>query len=104
MIDSAMKILSNINMYTISLIIIVCGFLLSLVSEQFKRGMKIPLQICIVVWVIFFGYEVYTGNNLYSHITAPPEPERYKKVMIDGREVIYDKDTNEIVKPAKGKE
>ena len=101
MFDSALKLISEINVYSITLIIILCLLLLTKYSNRFKEGAKFPLQICAVIWLIFFGYKVYTGDNLYYALTSPSdsdiEKERYKKTMIDGREVIYDETTGEIV-------
>jgi type IV secretory pathway VirB6-like protein len=105
MLDSAQNILTHINMYSVSLITIVCIVFLSSISEKFKHGVKIPLQICITIWVIFFGYKVYTGNNLYAVMTTPSQSEieaaKYEKVVIDGREVFYNKNTGEVVKKIK---
>ncbi len=105
MFDSALKLISEINVYSITLIIILCLFLLTKLSNQFKQGAKTPLQVCAVVWLIFFGYKVYTGDNLYYALTSPSESDiergRYKKTMIDGREVIYDEATGEIVNKKK---
>ena len=105
MFDSALKLLTQNNIYTIPLLVIACIFILSFFSDQFKQAVKFPLLICTFIWVIFFGYEVYTGNNLYSVLTTPSqseiEAEKYKKVMIDGREVIYNKETGEVVKPSR---
>lgn len=105
MLDSALKLLSGINTYSISLIIILFLFLLTKLSNQFKQGAKFPLQVCTVIWLIFFGYKVYTGDNLYYALTSPSESDiekaRYKKTMIDGREVIYDEATGEIVNKKK---
>lgn len=105
MLDSAFKILSGINNYSISIIIILCLLLLTKLSNRFKQGAQFPLQICAVIWLIFFGYKVYTGDNLYYALTSPSqsdiEKERYKKVMIDGREVIYDETTGEIINKKK---
>lgn len=105
MLDNALKVLTEMNMYSISLIIIVGMFLFSFFSEQFKQGFKTPLQLFIVIWVILFGYQVYKGNSLYSDIIAPSQKqidaERYEKHMIDGREVFYDKATGEVVKNPK---
>lgn len=102
MIHNAEIILSQINAYTVTLAAIACLLLLSLISIKIKQNFKIPLRIICFIWVIFFGYHIYTGNNLYYAITSPSqnqiEAAKYKRVMIDGREVIYNKDTGEIVK------
>lgn len=103
--DSALELLTQINLYSISLIIVLFLFLVSRVSKRVKEQITIPLQICTIIWLIFFGYKVYTGDNLYHVLTEPSQAKidaaRYKKVMIDGREVIYEKDTGKIVKPSK---
>ena len=105
MVDSALKILTQINIYSVSLIIVVFMFFLSFISNEFKQGVKTPLKICTIIWVVFFGYKVYTGNNLYSVMTAPSQSQieaaKYEKVMIDGREVIYNNETGEVVKKSK---
>jgi hypothetical protein len=102
MLDIAQIILTQINFYTISLLIIVALFLLSLLSAEFKRNFKFPLQISLLIWLILFGYKIYTGNSLYSKLTAPSQSEieaaKYEKHMIDGREVYYNKETGEVVK------
>ncbi len=105
MLDNALNILTQINMYSVPLIIIACIFFLSLFSNQFKQSVKTPLQICTILWVVFFGYKVYTGNSLYSVMTEPSQSQieaaKIKKVMIDGREVYYNKETGKVVKPSK---
>lgn len=105
MFDSAIELLSGTNMYSISLLVAVCLFLLTFMSDQLKKGVLTPLKAFAIIWVIFFGYHVYTGNNLYTAMTTPSkeqmEAKKYKKVMIDGREVLYNKDTGEVVKKKK---
>jgi len=68
--------------------------------------METPLLIFTIIWVIFFGYKVNTGNNLYFVMTAPSqsqiEAEKYKKYKIDGRDVYYNKETGEVVKKVPG--
>lgn len=106
MVDSALKILSQINIYSVSLIIVVCIFFLSFISNEFKQSVKTPLLICTIIWVIFFGYKVNTGNNLYSGMTAPSQSQieaaKYEKFKIDGRDVYYNKETGEVVKRVPG--
>ncbi len=105
MFDNALNILTEINIYSVPLIIIVCVFLLLFLSNSLTENMKTTLLTCTIIWVIFFGYKVFTGKDIYHLITELSqkdiEADRYRRVMIDGREVIYDKDTNEIVKPTK---
>jgi hypothetical protein len=105
MIDIAKNILTHSNIYTISLLIIVALLLLCLLSAEFKRYFKFPLQISLLIWLIFIGYQIYTGNSLYYIMTAPSQSEieaaKYEKHMIDGREVYYNKDTGEVVKKPK---
>ena len=102
MLDIAQIILTQINFYTISLLILAALFLLSLLSAEFKRNFKFPLQISLLIWLIFFGYHIYTGNSLYSVMTTPSQSEveaaKYEKYMIDGRPVYYNKETGEVVK------
>ena len=102
MFDIAQNILTQINLYTISLLILAAVFLLSLLSAEFKRNFKFPLQIFFLIWLIFFGYKIYTGNSLYAVMTTPSQREidaaKYEKYMIDGREVYYNKETGEVVK------
>ena len=102
MMNNATTILSQINAYSVTLAIIVILLVFSFISEQFKHYFKTPLKIFIIVWIFLFGYNVYTGNDLYTAITTPSQSEieaaKYKTIMIDGREVIYNKDTGEVAK------
>ena len=94
--------LTQSNKYTISLLLIVALFLLSLLSANLKRNIKFPLQRSSLIWLIFFGYQIYTGKSLYSVMTAPSQREieaaKYEKYMIDGRPVYYNKKTGEVIK------
>ncbi len=105
MYNNIIELLTGVNIYSISLLVAVCLFLLAFMSDQIKKGVSTPLKAFAIIWVIFFGYHVYTGNNLYTAMTTPSkeqlEARSYRKVMIDGREVIYNKDTGEIVKKKK---
>ena len=103
--DSALKILSQINIYSVSLITIVCIFIFSflpLSSKESRKRVNDYLLMFMIIWLIFFGYKVITGNGIFSLITAPSqrqiEAAKYEKYNIDGRDIYLNKETGEIVK------
>lgn len=104
MVNNAHVMLSTMNPYTIGLIVILFLFLLTVISSSMKESLMRPLVGVSVIWAILFGYEAYVGHNLFFTVMSAlneKEESRYEKVMIDGREVIYDKFTNEVVKSPK---
>lgn len=102
MYNNAHVILSQINSYSITAVLILLVILLSKFSEEFRKPMQGYLVVAIVVWVILFGYEAKTGNNLIHVMTSKSQSEieaaKYEEKMIDGRLVRWRKDTGEIVK------
>ena len=75
MLYSAQKLLLQINSYSITGSIVLLCIILSLVSQEFYKGIKMYLWPCILVWILFFGYEVKTGNNLFDMMTGQPQTE-----------------------------
>ncbi len=102
MLDIAQNILTHINFYSISLLILAAVFLLCLFSAEFKKNFLFPQQIFFLIWLFFFGYHIYTGKSLYSAMSTPSQKEieaaKYEKHMIDGRPVYYNKETGEVMK------
>ena len=100
MLDIAVVTLTSLNFYLIFLLVILFLYLLSCISESFKKNIKILLKALIIIWVIFFGYRLITNNHLYNKVFEmfhEQKDTRYKKVKIDGQDVIYDTITNEVV-------
>lgn len=105
MIISPMEILSQINLYSVTGVVLLFLIVLSLISDRIKADVKTYLRLGLIIWVVFFAYEVRTGNNLFKDATGMTQSEkdgaRYEGAYINGKFVRWDKVTGEVVKESK---
>jgi|GEM_PF-7072513 len=68
MISGAQELLLHNNYFAVTGAIVLLWVVLSFISHGLYKSVKIYLWSCIIIWIICFGYEVKTGNNLYDSI------------------------------------
>ncbi|MBU0483938.1 MAG: hypothetical protein KKB30_05435 [Proteobacteria bacterium] len=101
MVNNPYEILMHLNIDSVSGMLLLIFFILSIITSQIRNSLKIYLRLGLIIWLVFFGYKIITGNNLFNDATGQTQRELdgalYESAYIDGKWMKWHKVTGKIV-------
>lgn len=98
MFDAVLDIVLAEKVYSITGALIVFLIVLSLLSREFYKGVKLILLIAVPLWAIAVGYKYNTGRSVFSLLNTDNGSETVKKKDVGAFQKYQSTDSLERIK------